>query len=52
MDLKAAPGRFLAEWLDVYQDRTVPAAAVDGGEVRTFTTPFPGPSVLYLRKAQ
>lgn len=50
LDLKDAPGRFLAEWLDVNADRTIPAKPVDGGAVRTFTTPFPGPAVLYLRK--
>lgn len=52
LDLKDAPGRFLAEWLDVNADRIVPARPVDGGAARTFTTPFPGPAVLYLRKVR
>ena len=50
LDLKDAAGRFHAEWLDVNGNRTVAAKEVDGGAVRTFTTPFPGPAVLYLKK--
>ncbi len=50
VDLKDAPGRFRAEWLDVNAYRPVYAKPVDGGAVRTFTTPFPGPAVLYLKK--
>ncbi|HBY60367.1 MAG TPA: hypothetical protein DEH78_11125 [Solibacterales bacterium] len=51
IDLKDAPGRFQAEWLDVNAARVVPAKAAVGGATRTFTTPFPGPAVLYLKKA-
>lgn len=50
LDMKDASGRFAAEWLDVNGNRVVQARAVEGGAVRTFTTPFPGPAVLYLRK--
>jgi hypothetical protein len=50
VDLKDAPGSFSAEWLDVNADRTVPAPAIQGGAVRTFTTPFPGPAALYLKR--
>lgn len=52
VDLKDARGRFIAEWLDVNANRTVYAKPAEGGAVRTFTTPFPGPAVLYLRKEQ
>lgn len=48
VDLKGAAGRFKAEWLDVARDRVVEEKTVDGGAVRTFTTPFPGPAVLWL----
>lgn len=50
VDLKDAQGRFTAEWLDVNANRTVYAKPVEGGAVRTFTTPFPGPAVLYLKR--
>lgn len=50
VDLKDAPGTFQAEWFDVNGNRAVPAKPVQGGASRTFTTPFPGPAVLYLRK--
>jgi hypothetical protein len=52
VDLKDAPGTFSAEWLDVNADRTVAARPVEGGAARRFTTPFPGPAVLHLRKAR
>lgn len=50
LDLLGAPGRFTAEWFNVNADRSLPASPVDGGAVRTFTTPFPGPAVLYLKR--
>lgn len=50
VDLKDARGTFQAEWLDVNADKTVTAKPVEGGAARTFTTPFPGPAVLYLRQ--
>ncbi len=45
-------GPFHAEWLNVNADRIVPAGHVEGGAVRTFTTPFPGPAVLYLKPSE
>jgi hypothetical protein len=51
VDLSDAAGvMFQVEWLDVNADRTIPAESVAGGSSRTFTTPFPGPAVLYLRR--
>ena len=52
LNLKDAPGIFNVEWFDVYADRAVPAKPITGGEVRTFTTPFGGPAVLYLKRAR
>jgi hypothetical protein len=49
VDLSAAKGTFDAEWFNVNADRAVPAKPVQGGGVRTFTTPFPGPAALYLK---
>jgi hypothetical protein len=52
LDLRDAPGRFAAEWFDINAGRAVPAKPVEGGAVRTFTTPFPGPAALYLKRAE
>jgi hypothetical protein len=52
LDLKDAPGRFHAEWLDVNASRVIPLKTVEGGATRTFTTPFPGPAVLHLKRIQ
>jgi hypothetical protein len=51
LDLKDAPGTFTAEWFNINGDKVVPAKPVQGGAVRTFTTPFPGPAALYLKLA-
>jgi hypothetical protein len=51
VDLKDAEGAmFQVVWLNVNADRTIPAKPVAGGNSRTFTTPFPGPAVLYLKR--
>ena len=52
LDLKEAAGRFETEWFDVNHDRAIPGTPVTGGAVRTFTTPFPGPAALYLKRAE
>jgi hypothetical protein len=49
LDLTDARGAFEVEWFNVNLDRVQPGKAVEGGGVRTFTTPFPGPAVLYVR---
>jgi hypothetical protein len=51
IDLSDAKGRFVSEWFDVNHDRILPGKAVEGGASRTFTTPFPGPAVLHIRRA-
>jgi hypothetical protein len=50
VDLSDAKGSFVAEWFDVNRDRAIPGKTVQGGASRTFTTPFPGPAVLYIRR--
>jgi hypothetical protein len=51
VDLKDAAGAmFQVEWLNVNADRTIAAKPIAGGSSRTFTTPFPGPAVLYLKR--
>jgi len=52
VDLSNAPGRFQVVWFNVNLDREMAGKAVEGGSTRTFTTPFPGPAVLYLRRAE
>jgi hypothetical protein len=52
INLGDAPGVFSVEWLDVNRDRTVAGKDVAGGSSRTFTTPFPGPAVLYLKRTR
>jgi hypothetical protein len=47
-DAKSA--EFSVEWFNVNADKAFPAKRVAGGGVRTFTTPFPGPAVLYLKR--
>ena len=50
VDLSDAPGTFASEWFNVITGTTTPWKSIPGGGVRTFPTPFGGPSVLYLRK--
>lgn len=50
LDLKDAPGRFEVEWFNINANRSIAAKPVEGGAVRTFTTPFPGPAALYLKQ--
>jgi hypothetical protein len=50
IDLKGAPGAFSVEWLNQSSDIRMPGNPVDGGARRTFTTPFPGPAAVYLKR--
>ncbi|MBI4907367.1 MAG: hypothetical protein HY820_27325 [Acidobacteria bacterium] len=50
VNLTGASGTFQAEWLDIHTDKVIPASPVTGGANRTFTTPFPGPAALHLRR--
>jgi hypothetical protein len=49
VDLKNAPGPFTVEWFDTTNGRSLSAKPVVGGGRCVFTTPFPGPAVLYLK---
>jgi hypothetical protein len=51
LDLKDAPSAFAVEWFDINAGRAIPAKPVRGGATRTFTTPFPGPAALYLKRS-
>ena len=50
VNLRDAQGTFSVEWFDVNKDNSVPGKPVAGGSIRTFTTPFGGPAVLYLKR--
>ncbi len=52
VNLKEAAGTFSVTWFNVNMDRETTAKSVEGGAARTFTTPFPGPAVLYLKRAE
>jgi len=52
VNLSDAQGAFSAEWLDINADRVIPGKSVEGGAVRTFTTPFPGPAALRLKRVK
>ena len=46
----AAGATFTVEWLNINADKPVTGKPVAGGAVRTFTTPFPGPAALLLKR--
>jgi hypothetical protein len=50
VNLRDAQGTFSVEWFDVNKDNSVQGQPVGGGTIRTFTTPFGGPAVLYLKR--
>lgn len=50
LDLKDAQGSFTTEWLDIHNNKVIEGKPVEGGAVRTFTTPFPGPATLYVKR--
>ncbi len=52
VNLKEAAGTFSVTWFNVNMNRETTAKSVEGGVARTFTTPFPGPAVLYLKRAE
>jgi hypothetical protein len=52
LNLTAAKDTFRVEWFNVNAGRSIPSEPVEGGAVRTFTTPFPGPAALYLKLEQ
>lgn len=50
VNLKAAAGSFDVEWFDVNRGTYVQGAGVQGGDRRSFVTPFGGPAVLHLKR--
>jgi hypothetical protein len=49
VNLADAPGSFAVEWFNTTTGSSTNGKPVPGGGVRTFPTPFGGPSVLYLK---
>lgn len=49
VNLTDATGTFTVEWLNVNADQRIAGKPVQGGAIRTFTTPFPGPAALHLK---
>ena len=52
VNLADAPGIFQVVWFNVNLDRETTGNKVEGGASRTFTTPFPGPAALYLKRVE
>jgi Protein of unknown function (DUF4038) len=52
VDLRGTRAHFTAEWFDPALDRTIAGGTVGGGSIASFTPPFEGQSVLYLRRAR
>ena len=50
VDLTGSSGVFSVEWLDTMNDKAVQGKPVEGGARRVFTTPFPGPAVVILKR--
>jgi hypothetical protein len=50
VDLSASSGTFLVEWFNPSTGETREGAPVEGGGAHSFTAPFGGDAVLYLRK--
>jgi hypothetical protein len=51
IDLSGAEGSLDAEWYDINNSKTIAAKPVRGGGRRVFTTPFPGPAAVHLKRA-
>jgi collagenase-like protein with putative collagen-binding domain len=51
VDLRTTNGELTVEWFEPAADRRSAGGSVAGGAVRSFTPPFGGPAVLYLRKS-
>jgi hypothetical protein len=49
VDLRDGTGPYTVEWLNIHSGKTIPGKPVRGGGKTTFSTPFGGPAVLYLK---
>jgi hypothetical protein len=49
VDLSAIDGRLAVEWMNPAAGTTAAGADVEGGATRTFSPPFDGDAVLYLK---
>jgi hypothetical protein len=50
IDLSGAEGEFEVQWYDTTNSRFIAAKPVRGGSRRVFTTPFPGPAALHIKR--
>ena len=48
--LRNYPGTYEVTWFDPTTGKTIPGKPVVGGERRFFTTPFPGPAAVHLKR--
>jgi hypothetical protein len=51
INVEEAREPFEVEWFDTTKGVAIPGKPVAGGGRRVFTTPFPGPAVVYLKQA-
>ena len=49
VNLSDAPGNFAVAWFSINTGITSPGKPVPGGGIRTFPSPFGGPSALHLK---
>ena len=50
IDLKGVPGSYEVQWFDTTTGKAVAGTPATGGGRRVFTTPFPGPAAVYLKR--
>jgi hypothetical protein len=51
IDLKDAPGTFEVRWFDTTTGKTITGKPAHGGGRRVFTTPFPGPAAVHMKRS-
>jgi hypothetical protein len=52
LNLTDAPGEFAVEWFNITAGTLQPGPMVQGGQRVIFTTPFPGPAALHVKRAE
>ncbi len=51
IDLSGAEASFEVQWYDTTNSKFIPGKPVRGGGRRVFTTPFPGPAAVHVKRA-
>jgi hypothetical protein len=49
VDLRDAQGTLSVEWINITTGKSQPGKPVNGGDRRTFTTPFGGPAAVHIK---